>query len=85
MRCKRCGQSISKELLAKERAKRKRKIRASLKSAKERGIHIGRPRGADPQVILYFRHAGLSISSIAKYLQISRGAVQYSLRKKNLT
>lgn len=56
------------------------KIRRGLLVAKAAGAHIGRPQKADTLAIRGLREKGMSLGEISRTLDISKGAVQYSLR-----
>ena len=57
------------------------RVCAGLKQAKERGVTLGRPTVAKKDEVLRLKQDGLSVRQIAKDLHVSRGAVNYALKK----
>ena len=64
----------------KKHEKRKNILKKML-AAKLSGVHIGRPKKVDDKKVKDLRNKGLSLNKISKQLNISKGAVQYSLRQ----
>ncbi len=61
----------------------KERVNAGIANAKAKGKIFGRPKTRDDEKILELRSAGMSISKIAKALNISTGSVQAALNAKS--
>ncbi len=60
----------------------KERVNAGIANAKAKGKVFGRPKNRDDRKIIEFRATGMSISKIAKALNISTGSVQAALAAK---
>lgn len=56
------------------------RVKAGLKSAKERGVVLGRERKHDYEKVIQLREQGLSLRKIVKELSIPMGSVQRALK-----
>lgn len=57
------------------------RIRQKIERARKLGIHLGRPKKSDDNEIKELRKQGLSLNQISSKIGVSKGAVQYSLRR----
>lgn len=78
--CPECGRPRTKKWLKEKKDLRILRLKSALKSAKDAGYHIGRPRKRNDKLILELRKLGFSMRQIANKCGLSATTVHAALK-----